>query len=65
MRGKMLVTYLCWGCGNSKTVYEESDIPTPAIEVWNLCSDCILHDEATEPCDEGISVPPSGKAIKE
>jgi hypothetical protein len=39
------VTCLCWGCGSSKTVYEESDIPIPAKEVWNLCPDCMLHSE--------------------
>ena len=47
-RDKILVTYLCWGCGSSKTVYEESDIPIPAREVWNLCPNCVLHAEAAK-----------------
>ena len=47
-RNEIPVTYLCWGCGSSKTVYEESDTPIPAQEVWDLCPDCILHDETTK-----------------
>ena len=58
------VTYLCWGCGSSKTVYEESDILMPAQEKWNLCPDCISHAETTKKGDDGISVLSSEKAIK-
>jgi len=52
-RNEIPVTYLCWGCGSSKTVYEESEILIPAKEVWNLCPNCILHDEATKRRDDG------------
>lgn len=37
---KIPVTYLCWGCGSILTKYEETDVPMPAKEVWNLCSEC-------------------------
>jgi len=47
-RDEIPVTYLCWGCGSSKTVYEESDIPIPAKEVWNLCPNCTLRAEAAK-----------------
>ena len=47
-KDKIPVTYLCWGCGSSKTVYEERDIPIPAQEVWNLCPNCVSHTEAAK-----------------
>ena len=47
-KDKIPVTYLCWGCGSSKTVYEERDIPIPAQEVWNLCPNCMSHAEAAK-----------------
>jgi len=35
------VTYWCWGCGSSVTVIEETDLPVPAREEWNLCPECL------------------------
>lgn len=34
------VTYLCWNCGSSLTMFEETDVPIPAKTVWNICPDC-------------------------
>jgi len=48
IKNEIPVTYLCWGCGSSNTVYEESDLPIPAREEWNLCPDCILPDNQTK-----------------
>jgi hypothetical protein len=65
------VTYLCWGCGSSKTVYEESNIPVPAQEVWNLCPNCILHNdtiknsESIEQQPERTDLPETTIAIKQ
>ncbi len=48
MKHEIPVTYLCWGCGSSSTRYELEDLPLPAREEWNLCPDCILHDDASQ-----------------
>ena len=44
---KMLipVTYMCWGCGNTLEVMEESADNIPSKEIWNVCSDCQLKED--------------------
>jgi len=38
---RILVTYLCWGCGSSISRYEATDLPMTTQEVWNLCPRCV------------------------
>ena len=46
---RMLVTYLCWGCGSSISRYEAMDTPIAVKEVWNLCPRCVtLHKKEAE-----------------
>ena len=37
---KIPITYLCWGCGSLITTYEDTDLPIPSMEIWNICIDC-------------------------
>ncbi len=36
----ILVTYLCWNCGSSLTMFEETDVPHRLSRYWNICPDC-------------------------
>jgi len=36
----IIVVYKCWCCGEVITVFEETDLPIPKKEVWNLCPGC-------------------------
>lgn len=40
---RVLVTYLCWGCGQEKVVVEDIEEPFvdfEEMEKWNLCEEC-------------------------
>lgn len=68
---KIPVTYLCWSCGSSITRYEETDIPIPAKEVWNLCPDCANkgvvngHSQKSGAKDGRGESPPKQQAVPE
>ena len=42
------VVYRCWGCKSELAEWEKTDLPIPCKEVWNLCPDCRLLNDATK-----------------
>ena len=37
---KVLVAYLCWGCGSEVVGYGETEEQVPSMAIWNLCPNC-------------------------